>query len=59
MLLYEMVNGAYYFYILDLKDKISNKDAKIKEEPLEVEALFLDSERRSFRKTTMPKSINH
>ena len=59
MPLYEMVKGTYYFYILNLKDKIFIRDAKIKEEPLDVKALFLDPKRQPFRKTIMPKSINY
>ena len=59
MPLHEMGNDAYYFLVLDLKDKISDKDAKITEDPVEVRELFLDSERQPFRKITMPKSINH
>ena len=58
MPLHEMGRDAYYFSVLDLKDKISDKDAKITEEPVEVRALFLVSERQPFRKITMPKSIN-
>ena len=54
-----MVKGTYYFYILNLKDKIFIRDAKIKEEPLDVKALFLDPKRQPFRKTIMPKSINY
>ena len=59
MPLYEMVKGAYYFYILDLKDKISNKDAKIKEEVVEKRAPFLASKCWLFRKIIMPKLITH
>ena len=59
MPLHKMGRDAYYFSVLDLRDKISDKVAKITEEPVEVKALFLDSERPPFRKITMPKSINH
>ena len=58
MPLHEMGRDAYYFSVLDLKDKISDKDAKNTEKPVEIRALFLDSERQPFRKITMPKSIN-
>ena len=54
-----MDKDAYYFSVLELKDKTFDKDAKVTEEPVEVRALFLDSERQPFRKITMPKSINH
>ena len=59
MPLHEMGKDAYYFSVLDLKDKISDKDAKITEEPVEVRALFLATVRQPFRKITMPKSINN
>ena len=59
MPLHEMGKDAYYFSVLELIDKVSDKDAKITEEPVEVRALFLDSERQPFRKINMPKSINH
>ena len=41
MPLHEMGKDAYCFSVLDLKDKISDKDAKITEELFEVRALFL------------------
>ena len=59
MPLHEMGKDANYFSVLDLKDKISDKDAKITEDPVEVRKLFLDSERQPIRKITMPKSIIH
>ena len=45
---------------MPLKDmgKEAYQDAKVKEEPVGVRALFLDSERWIFRKITMPKLIN-
>ena len=55
----EMDKDTYYFSVLDLKDKIYDKKARITEEPVEVRALFLDSDRQPFRKITMPNSINH
>ena len=59
MPLHEMGKDANYFSVLDLKDKFSDKHAKITEEPVEVRAIFLGSERPPFRKINMPKSINH
>ena len=57
--LYEIGKDTYYFSVLDLKDEIFIKNAKIKEEVAEVITQFLDSKCRPFRKIAMPKSINH
>ena len=57
MSLNEMGKDAYYFSVVDLKDKFFVNDAEIKEEIFELRALFLDSKDWAFGEVTMPKSI--
>ena len=59
MTLNETGEDSYYFFALYLKGKTLSKDAKIKEESVEVATQFFYSARRLFRKITIPKSINH
>ena len=49
---------SYYFCTLYLKGKTLSKDAKIKEDSVEVKIKFV-SVSRPFRKFTMPKSSSH
>ena len=49
---------SYYFSALCLKGKTFSKDAKIKEDCVEVRIKFV-SVSRPFRKFTMPKSTSH
>ena len=57
MSLNEMGKDAYYFSVVDLKDKFFVNDAEVKEEFFELRALFLDSKDWAFGEVTMPKSI--
>jgi len=59
MRLNEIDEDYYHFSALDLKGKALSKDAKIKEEYVEVKGQSFYSARRLSRKITMPKSINH
>tara|TARA_B100000989_G_scaffold213072_1_gene161918 strand:+ start:279 stop:491 length:213 start_codon:yes stop_codon:yes gene_type:complete len=58
MTLNETGKGSYYFSALYLKGKTLSKDAKIKEDSVEVRIKFF-SVNRPFRKFTMLKSISH
>ena len=58
MPLNERVKNAYYFSVLDLRDKIFINDVKIKEEIVEVRTQFLGYKNHPFRKIIMLKSIN-
>jgi len=54
----ETGEDSYYFSALYLKGKTLSKDAKIKEDFVEVRIKFV-SVSRPFRKFTIPKSISH
>ena len=58
MILNKTGEHSYYFSALHLKGKTLRKDAKIKEDSVEVRIKFV-SVNRAFRKLTMPKSISH
>ena len=58
MSLNEMGKDAYCFSVVDLKDKFFVNDADIKEEFVELSALFLDLKDWAFREITIPKSID-
>ena len=58
MSLNEMGKDAYYFSVVDLKDKFFVNDAEIKEEFVGLRALFLDLKNWAFREITIPKSID-
>ena len=59
MILNEIGEDFYYFSALELKGKTLSKDAKVKEESVVVRGQCFYPARRSFRKITMLKSINH
>ena len=58
MSLNEMGKDAYYFSVVDLKDKFFVNDAEIKEEFVGSRALFLDLKNWAFREITIPNSID-
>ena len=58
MSLNEMGKDAYYFSVVDLKNKFFVNDAENKEKFFGLRALFLDSKNWAFREFTMPKSID-
>ena len=50
----EIGKNSNYFSALELKEKTLSKDAKIKDEPVEVRAQFFYSELRPFRELQCP-----
>ena len=54
----EVGQEAYCFSVLELKDKIFINNSEIKKEVVELRTQFLNSKCWTFRKITMPKSIN-
>ena len=58
MSLNEMGKDAYYFSVVDLKDRCFVNDAEVKEDFVGLRALFLDAKNWAFTEVTMPNSID-